>query len=374
MSRKTGFYEKLGNFDSFIPNPLPPHNPSFHMDSELTDLYGQTMHALGQLNEVAQRLPNAQRFIKAYVIKEALLSSAIEGIHTTLIDVFTQPLLDVKPNKDTQLVINYTQALEVALNMMQNEGLPISSRIILGTHKALMSYGEGDKADPGNYRRQPVRVGNLVPPPANHISALMADLERYINEDDSLPPLIKAGLAHVQFETIHPFLDGNGRIGRLLIVLMLIDSNLLKTPILYPSYYFKKHHMEYYKKLDSVRLDGDFEGWTRYYLQAIKESCQDAYNRIQEIEKLEQHISTLIQSEPQFNKVQEQALNTLTILFGSPVISINALATQLTKSYNTASNLINIFVECGILQETTEQKRNKLYRFQSYLDVLEKEL
>jgi Fic family protein len=223
----------------FTPHPLPPKDPELYLNGEMIQLYGEANFALGQLNEMAERLPNPERFIKAYIIKEALLSSAIEGIHTSLIDVFTQPLNEAKPNKETQLVLNYTKSLSCALQMIQEKGLPISSRVLLAAHEALMSAGEGERASPGQYRKQAVRVGSHIPPLAPKVPELMGDLEKYINGPADLPPLIKAGLVHVQFETIHPFLDGNGRIGRLLIVLMLIERGLLSIPILYPSYYFK---------------------------------------------------------------------------------------------------------------------------------------
>jgi len=153
-----------------------------------------------------------------------------------------------------------------------------------------MLGGDGEKANPGSYRKQSVRVGNLVPPPAPEVSKLISDLEKYMNEPSELPPLIRAGLVHVQFETIHPFLDGNGHIGRLLIVMMLIDSGLLTLPVLYPSYYFKKHHLEYYQRLDEVRSNGDFEGWISYYLKAIRDSAIDSHKRAKEIEALDDRL------------------------------------------------------------------------------------
>lgn len=373
MKRKSGVYEKLGELNYFIPFALPPQNPPFEIAGELALQYGASMHRLAQLNEMTLRVPNTQRFIKAYVVKEALLSSAIEGIHTTLIEAFTQPVSLTKPNKETQLVLNYTHALDVALNLMKNENLPIGNRIILASHEKLMSEGHGDHASPGQFRKQSVRVGNLIPPPATQVPQLMSELERFINVDESVPPLIKAGLAHVQFETIHPFLDGNGRIGRLLIVLMLIDSNLLNSPILYPSYYFKKHHFEYYRRLDAVRIDGDFEGWIHYYLKAIEESSFDAYQRALDIELLEQNFKQEIQTNERFIRMQEHAKIALNVLFQFPIINIQTLADNIGKSYNTARNIIELFTEIGILVEESQQKRNKLYYFKQYLELLEKE-
>lgn len=371
--RKTGEYQKLGNLEYFIPYPLPPVNPPLELSSHITELYGQAHFSLGQLNAMSKRLPSIARFIKAYVIKEALLSSAIEGIHTTLVEVFTQPLETNKPNKETQLVLNYTHALQAALDMIQKEGYPLANRVILAAHKTLMS-GQGDKSAPGNYRKQSVKVGNLVPPSAPHIPELMAQLEKYINQNQDFPPLIQAGLVHVHFETIHPFLDGNGRIGRLLIVLMLIEAGLLSAPILYPSYYFKKNHLKYYQQLDRVRTHGDFESWITFYLNAINESSIDAYQRAQEIEQLEQSVKNTIQTSTLFAKIRETALGVVPVLFEHPIFSITQISQATNKAYNTAQHTIAHFIEAGVVVEHTHNRsRNKLYRFAPYIEVLEKE-
>lgn len=233
--RKSGYYKKLGSIEYFIPYALPPKDPSLLIDSEMLSLYGQAIEQLSKLNEASTRIPDIKRpvrrsffkdkyltkffsvggFVKAYVIKEALLSSSIEGIHTTLTDVFSQNI-NIKKDKNTELVINYTKSLDYALSMIRKQKMPIVERVILNNHKILMQGSYSEKANPGEYRKQAVKVGSLVPPPANLIPELMAELETYININTSLPILIKAGLVHVQFETIHPFLDGNGRIGRLL--------------------------------------------------------------------------------------------------------------------------------------------------------------
>lgn len=373
--RKVGFYKKIGNIEYFVPSPLPPENPKLELDSETVALYGETMMALGKLNEMANRIPDIKRFIKAYVTKEALLSSSIEGIHTTLLDVFTQPLL-FSIDKDTQLVLNYTKALDVALDMIKSKGFPLVERVILEAHKALMQCGAGDKADPGRYRSQSVKVGSLVPPPANVIPSLMADLEKYINIEDGLPDLIKAGLAHVQFETVHPFLDGNGRIGRLLIVLMLLDKYILAEPIIYPSYYFKKNHFEYYQRLNDVRVKGDFEGWIKFYLKIIKLSAIDAYKRVQEIEALFQNFTNVILNERKFSRTKESRLKALSVIFSYPVISIRLLSSELNVSYNTANQIISDFIEIGFLEKTSSigsSKRDNFFKLTQYLDLLEKE-
>ncbi len=370
--RITGQYEILGSLDHFIPHGLPPQNPPFQMDHSLIDLYGKVMHQLGRLNEMTQRVPNIQRLIRAYITKEAMLSSDIEGIHTTLIDILSESTADFRPNKETQLVMNYTKSLDVALDLVRNQSMPILSRVILAAHQSLMQGSDGDKASPGMYRQQSVRVGQLVPPTAPHIPDLIKNLEVFINTDDTVLPLIKAGLAHVQFETIHLFLDGNGRIGRLLIVLMLINDGLISEPIIYPSYAFKKHHLEYYAALDRVRLQGDFEGWIRFYLQALIESAEDAWKRAKDIELLEKNLNNEIREDSLFIKTREDALQLLSMLFQHPVIGMPEATAYLGKSYNSVSGIMEKFEDRSILRQLTEQRRNRTYLFQPYLDVLVK--
>jgi Fic family protein len=368
--RKTGNYEKLGSLNHFIPSPLPPSDPLLQLTPAIIDLYGKAMHQLGRLNEMVERVPDSNRFLKAYVTKEALLSSEIEGIHTTLIDVFSVEQNLEKPNKDTQLVLNYSDALYRSLELIQ--AFPISTRVLRQAHNILLSGGEGDKMSPGEFRKQSVRVGNLIPPPAPAVPKLMGDLENFINTDISLPPLIQAGLVHVQFETIHPFLDGNGRIGRLLIILMLVNDNIISKPLLYPSYFFKKHHAEYYKRLDEVRVSGDFEGWILYYLQAIAESAHDAWLRATDIEALETAIEKQIISHNFTAKTREDALNFLKLLFHHPIIGVNGAADALNRSYNTAHKLIHAFIDLDILKASSRTKRDKIYIFSPYVQLLSK--
>lgn len=368
MKRVTGNYLQIGQYNYFIPGALPPKNPPLILEGELAQLYSEVVHDIARLNEMAQHIPNAARFIKAYILKEALLSSAIENIHTTLLDIYTQPFSGIKPTKETQLVLNYKDSLDAAVYMIRDEQMPITSRVILQAHRVLMD----NESHAGTFRKQPVRVGDLIPAPAQEIPTLMAELEIYINVDDSLPPLIKAGLAHVQFETIHPFLDGNGRIGRLLIVLILIENQLLTTPVLYPSYAFKKHQMEYYRQLDRVRTHGDFEGWITFYLHAMQVSAVDAYSRTMELHTLDNEIRNRIATDKEFTRIQESANRALTVMFDSPVITVKLLAEKLELSYNTAAKLINLFVNANILHEMTGYKRNKMYQFKPYLEILDK--
>jgi len=371
--RKSGVYRSIGNINFFVPYPLPPKDPSFNMDAEAIELYGQAMLQLGKLNEMTEQLPNKERFINAYIKKEALLSSAIEGIHTTLFDMFTQPLLTTRPSKDVQLVMNYTKALKSSVRMIKQDNLPISTRVILNAHRELMQIGDDYKANPGNYRKQTVKVGNLVPPPAHEVVHMMSELETYINTDETLPPLIKAGLAHVQFETIHPFLDGNGRIGRLLIVLMLVEAGILSEPIIYPSYYFKKSPYDYYGLLDGVRTKGDFESWIKYYLTVVKDSCIDSCKRASDIEKLEEKIINIISEDERFSSVRETRLKAVPVFFDRPIIRVKDLSTELAVSYNTANKIILDFLELGFLERENKKKRGKLFTFNPYFEILERE-
>ncbi|MCL4380022.1 Fic family protein [Candidatus Dependentiae bacterium] len=370
MQRITGRYQSLGNLTFFIPENLPPKKPPLELAGELAELYAATLQAITRLNEMAEHIPNAQRFIKAYIIKEAMLSSAIENINTTMVDVFTETLASGSQHytKETQLILNYDRALHAAVQLIRDQQMPITTRLICQTHAMIMN-GESHA---GTFRQQTVRVGQLIPAPPQEIPALMAALETFMNTNNELPPLIQAGLAHVQFETIHPFLDGNGRMGRMLIILMLIESTTLTTAILYPSYAFKKRQTEYYQYLDRVRTQSDFEGWIRYYLQAMQESAIDAYQRTGKIQQLDEEIRTRITTEKQFSRIQSSALEALSLLFELPVINSNALATRMACSYNTAAKLISLLVDAKLLQEITGYKRNKLYQFKPYLELLER--
>ena len=373
IMRKAGYYEFVGSAQCFIPDPLPPKEPELLINAEASTLYGEAMNQLGQLNGMIGVVPDTKRFINAYITKEAILSSEIEGIHTTLLEVFTSPFLKSKPQKDTQLVLNYKKALDHALELVIKEDLPITNRVILETHEKLMELGVGEKYDPGHFRKQLVQVGNLTPAPPLKIPALMGHLEKFININETVPPLIKAGLAHVQFETIHPFLDGNGRIGRLLIVLMLVKSGMLAAPSLYPSYYFKKHSLEYSQALNRVSTEGDFEGWITFYLSVIKDSCIDAYLRAKDIEALNSKLSKIIIKQDLSDKMEKVRLDALSVLFSYPVINVSDLQKHISTSYNTARQIINEFCNHDILAKDDAKKRGQLFRFQKYIDVLERE-
>jgi len=371
IKRETGIYETIGEQKYFVPNKFPPE-PPLNLDHETVELYGYAMQQLGKLEEMMLRVPNNRRFLNSYIAKEALLSSEIEGIHTTLVDVLGYTVNAEKPKEDnTRLVCNYIDALNYAITMVRDDGFPIVSRVIRDSHRVLLSSTSDGNDNPGEFRRLPVRVGKLIPPPAHRIEGLIVSLEQFINNPGDLPPLMKAGVAHVQFETVHPFLDGNGRIGRLLIVLMLIQSGLISQPLLYPSYYFKKNRSEYYARLDSVRTQGDWEGWNKYYLRAIVESSIDALRRAKEIEELVN--ATHEQVVANTGRNTKTAVMLARLLCQYPVMSITDIAERLDKSYDTAKRLVDVFVKLKILSSLDNKKRNKVYQYNAYIDILEKD-
>jgi Fic family protein len=347
---------------------LPPA-PPVAFDKDLLELYGEAMQSLGRLSEVQTQIPDARQFLGVYVAREAIFSSQIENINTTLTQV-----LDFKSgkseNRDVQEVLNYISALHRGVDLMHNN-LPISSRLIRECHKQLLSGTTGEGKMPGQYRKVPVSVGNLVPPPAHYIENLIHDLEAFVHEDSSLLPLIKVGLAHVQFETIHPFLDGNGRIGRLLIVLMMMDTGLISEPVLYPSFYFMKYRSEYYDRLDRVRSKGDYEGWLKYFLRAVNASAEDVVKRAWAVDSLVKDYATRIEMDMGRTRVNANKL--LAQLCRTPVMTINNIAELLGTTYNTAQSLTNNFINTGILVQENTSQRNKTFSFRKYLDILEME-
>lgn len=366
----SGHYEKFGEHEHFVPDRLPP-SPEFHLDTELIELFGEAMQSLGRLGEVQNRIPDKSRFLNIYIAKEAVYSSQIENINTTLTQVLEYNSEEKSENKDVQEVHNYIAALNYGVQLMRKKNLPISSRLIKECHKKLLSGVRGEGKMPGQYRKVAVFVGKLVPPPAHYIEDHMYDLEKFINHDHSLHGLIKTGLAHVQFETIHPFLDGNGRIGRLLIVLIMIEYGLISEPVLYPSFFFMKYRSEYYDRLDSVRTKGDYEGWIKYYLRGIRTCANDVVERAWAIDGLlKQCVSRLKTNSASIKRNADVLLDQLC---ATPVISTNDVKDLIDSTHTTAQRLVDIFVDADILVQADEKQRNKMYRFKEYLDILEKE-
>jgi len=367
---RSGHYETYGEHAHFVPTPLPPV-PSIELDKELLELYGEAMQSLGKFAEAQSRIPSKRQFLDVYVAKEAVYTSQIENINTTLTQVLEYNPKQKNENKDVQEVLNYINALQYGIHLMREKNLPISSKLIRDCHSKLLSGVRGETKSPGQYRKVPVFVGSLVPPPAHYVENLIADLEKFIHDDATILPMIKTGLAHVQFETIHPFLDGNGRIGRLLLVLMLLDYGIINEPVLYPSFYFMKYRSEYYHRLEAVRTKSDYEGWIKFYLRAVRASAEDIVKRAWAIDTLLEDCTSKIEKEPLRTHANSNAL--LDQLCHTPVLTINDVVHLTSSAYNTAQKLVTSFVKLGILEQVKDIQRNKSYRFRKYLDILEKE-
>lgn len=376
MKNRAGYYKtNLSGelaYESFVPSPLPPAPPLI-LDSDTGKLLGEANRELTRLDTITDRIPNLGLFVSMYVYKEALMSSQIEGTQATLEDIF-DPKTEANANVDVQDVVNYVAAIDYAIDRMKD--LPLCNRLIKETHKVLMSGVRGQEKSPGEFRHSQnwiggqgstLRTARYIPPaPADMIEA-MSDLEKYINEDDDIDVLIRAALIHYQFETIHPFLDGNGRIGRLLITLFLIDQGIIKTPALYISYFLKRNRIEYYDRMSEVRNKGNYEQWIRFFLQSILESAKSANQTIEELGKLHDKNLSLIAT---MEKATKNTKAVFQYIEKHPIIKIRKTATDLGLSYNTTSEAIQRLVDIGVLVQKTKATRNRVFYYEEYLDIL----
>lgn len=361
-------------YKSFVPSPLPPKPPIF-LDGDAIDLLVRANKQLGILESVASRIPNVKLFISMYVRKEALLSSQIEGTQATLEDVL-DPMLDVNTNRDVADVINYIKATEYAINRLKE--LPICNRLVREIHAVLMEGVRGQEKSPGEFRYSQNWIGGqgstikdarYIPPTPEDMIKAMSDLEKYINSDDGLDVLIRAALIHYQFETIHPFLDGNGRVGRLLITLFLMEKGALTTPALYISYFLKKNRIEYYDRLTEVRRRGDYEQWIKFFLQAVSESAEDAILTIDQLTALHNKNLELIKK---LGRVANNTTRVFEYLETNPIIDIQKTSKALGMSFNTVSGIVKRLTDIGILVQETNASRNRTFAYEDYLTILRK--
>lgn len=361
-------------YKSFLPSPLPP-KPPIQLDDEMIALLVKANSQLSVLDGVASRIPNIDLFVSMYVRKEALMSSQIEGTQATLEDVL-DPLLEANTNRNVADVVNYIKATEFAVNRLKT--LPLCNRLIKEIHAVLMEGVRGQEKSPGEFRYSQNWIGGqgstlrnarYIPPCPEDMEVAMSDLEKYINTEDGLDHLIRAALIHYQFETIHPFLDGNGRVGRLLIILYLMEKKVLTTPALYISYFLKKNRIEYYDRMMEVRTKGNYEQWVRFFLQAIYESAQDATATIDELTAL--HNKNVAQIEA-MGRASKSAMLVFYYLEANPIIDIRKTADALDISFNTVSSAVMRLMDCGILVQTTNANRNRTFAYEAYLDILRK--
>ena len=359
-------------YQSFIPSPLPPE-PTIEMDQSLTALLIDAHRPLTLLEHLSKRIPSVDLFVSMYVRKEALMSSQIEGTQATLEDVL-DPLLEENANRDVADVINYIKATEFALHRMKE--LPLCNRLLRETHAVLMAGVRGQEKDPGEFRRSQNWIGaagstlktaRFIPPTVDDMNSALSSLEKYWNTNDDLDVLIQAALIHYQFETIHPFLDGNGRIGRLLITLFLMEQKELSTPALYISYTLKKNRVEYYDRMNEVRRTGNYEQWVRFFLEAFRESASDAVKTIDRLTDLRQSNEEKIKT---LGRSSKAASNLFYYLEANPIIEIQRTAAALHVTFNTVSKAIDNLVLLGILKQNNKAERYRTFSYEAYLDIL----
>ncbi len=362
-------------YQSFKPNPLPPI-PEIEMDGEIVKLLVDANKQLVKLDTASQLISNADLFISIYVRKEALISSQIEGTQCTLDDVL-DPEVEANANLDVSDVINYVKATQYALKRL--ERLPLCCRLIREIHEVLMENVRGQDKTPGEFRHSQNWIGpancslkdaRYIPPNVEDMQTAMSDLEKYINENVDYDPLIRAALIHYQFETIHPFLDGNGRIGRLLILLYLMEQRLIEKPVIYISYFLKKNQIEYYDRISEVRRTGNFEQWIRFFLEAVSKAASDSLEAIRQLSVLH---DTNVEKLPKTTRSKDNLRTVFNYIEQYPIIDIKRTAKELEVSYNTVAAAVRKLVELGILQETTNAARNRVFAYEEYLAILRKD-
>jgi len=378
--RSTGTYlttTTLGEpVRAFMPHPLPPAEPVLAPESYAAGTRGAEL-ALARLSGVSGLVPSVEWLLYSAIRKEALLTSQIEGTQATLADLFDDEAgLAVANTDDVEEVTNYLRAFRLVRENLRNpRGLPLSVRLLCDAHRLLLAGARGAGKQPGELRRSQnwiggTRPGNavFVPPPPERVAALLGDLEQFIHEaEPALPPLVRVALVHVQFETIHPFLDGNGRIGRLLIAALMEQWGLLPEPLMYLSGYLKQHQREYYRRLSAVRTDGDWETWTRFFLEAVEAAALDAERGIVAIASLVATDRRRLLAAPRVGAVGLRLFELLPVM---PRFTIEQVRQKLDTSFPTATVAVKLLEELGIVTELTGQKKNRCFSYQAYVELL----
>ncbi|WP_457673782.1 Fic family protein [Thiolapillus sp.] len=375
----TGHYETTSvageSVRAFVPAPLPPEMP-LEFTPERRKLLERATLALGRLDSVTLLLPDPDIFLYAYVRREAVLSSQIEGTQSSFSDLLLFELEEAPgvPFDDVLEVSNYVSALNHGMERLAG-GFPLSNRLLREMHALLLSRGRGSHKQPGEFRRSQnwlggTRPGNarFVPPPPQQVEALMGDLERFIHDErQPYTTLVKAALAHVQFETIHPFLDGNGRLGRMLISFILHHEGILRRPLLYLSLYFRQYRPRYYELLDQVRTQGDWEAWLDFFLEGVERTANDAVDTARRLVRLFQEDEARIQRQ---GRRAGTLFRCFQVICRRPLITVNELCARTGLSYPAAAAAIDTLGELGVLDEITGRKRNRVYRYTTYVSIL----
>jgi len=382
MRRATGTYVKsttLGEVvQAFVPHPLPPKEPALALEV-YQDLNRKAEMALARLSGVSGLVPSVDWLLYSAIRKEALLTSQIEGTQATLTDLFDEEAgFKVSNTHDVEEVTNYLRAFRLVQEQLRDpKGLPISVRLLCDAHRRLLDGVRGAGKQPGELRRSQnwiggTRPGNavFVPPPPENVPQLLADMERFIHEGaNDLPPMVKVALIHAQFETIHPFLDGNGRIGRLLIATLFEHWGLLAEPLMYLSGYLKQHQAEYYRHLSNIRTDGDWESWVTFFLEGVCVAAADAEHGIIEVASLVAADRKRLLQSPKAGPASYRLFEMLPMM---PRFTIERVRQQLDTSFPTATAAVKVLEDLGIVTEMTGQKKNRCYSYQAYIELLSK--
>lgn len=369
--RRAGTYVRQpAGYRAFIPEPLPPANPAIEMTLDRSRLLGEAALSLGRLDAAAQLIPNPDLFVGMYVNREAVLSSQIEGTQASLTDVLVFEVGgDVDYQSDVHEIINHIAAMNYGLRRLPD--LPLSLHLIREIHRTLMQGGRGQHREPGEFRRTQNWIGpggctlstaRFIPPPPSVLMEHLGNLEIFMH-DEKCPPLVKAGLVHAQFETIHPFLDGNGRIGRLLITFMLCQEKILLRPLLYLSHFLKRNQAEYYDRLQAVREGGHWEEWLDFFLRGVAETADQSWRTAQSILDLQKRHRELLQSK----RASPATLRAHDLLWRRPIITAPYLRGELGTTFAGANNIVRRLIDLGILRETTGFRRNRRFVYQEYL-------
>jgi Fic family protein len=375
MSDRTGNIQRqTTGYDAFIPKELMPNGPAYTRDTEYERLISEAYLKLGELNGITQVLPDPDLFVAFYVQKEALLSSQIEGTQSSMDEVI-QVDEQTKTMKPVDEVVNYVHAMNTGLRKMN--ALPFSTRLLHLLHERLMDGVRGQEKLPGQYKTRQNWIGpegcNLnealfVPPPPHLVEKLMGDLENYYHCDDTnIPSLIRAAIVHYQFETIHPYADGNGRLGRLIITLMLVEKGLIDKPLLYLSLFFKEHRQKYYNLLMDVRLKGSWEEWFKFFLRGVRHTSTEAVTTAKDILRLIKDDKDLISKQVTKSK---NIVGAYERICRKPVITISNLAKDLNVSFPTAQLQIELLQKLGILIERSQKERDRIFSYEKYLEIL----
>ena len=370
------YVKQISGYRAFIPAELPP-DPSITLnDPELIALLSNADRALGRLDGATGTLPNADLFVFMYLRKEAVLSSQIEGTQASLVDVleFEAHVMDPNGPGDVQEVLNYLTAMSYGISRLKE--LPLSLRLIREIHERLLSGVRGSERTPGEFRTSQNWIGpagctltnaSFVPPPPEEMKTALGQLERFLHNASFMPTLVKVGIAHAQFETLHPFLDGNGRVGRLLITFLLCEKQVLQRPLLYLSHYFKQNRSEYYDRLQAVRDEGDWESWLKFFLRGVAEVATEATDLARTIVQLREAHREVVRRT--LGKSAARGLQLLESLYEKPVVSVKSVTELVGISFPNANLLIDRLTKLEILQETSGNRRNRVFAYQPYLKL-----